>query len=270
MLSPPQGSSESPREAAARICARFPGAEPLSRLPDVHPGRLPRHIAVIMDGNGRWALERGFPREFGHRNGARSVREVLTECGRLGIDYLTLYSFSLENWKRPPDEIEALMRLCVTYCDDERDELKRRNVRCRVIGRRDGLPPDVQSAIDGLVEATSKCTGTTLVLAINYASRAEIVDAVRAIARKAAAGTLVPDSLDERSFEAHLYTAGMPDPDLLIRTAGELRLSNYLLWQISYAELYVTDRLWPDFEVADLHAAVRAYAGRSRTFGGLK
>jgi len=269
LLSPPPGCHETATQAGDRVRRKFADADPLGLLPDVHPARIPHHVAIIMDGNGRWAQERGFPREFGHRNGARTVRTVLTECARLGIEFLTLYSFSLENWKRPKDEIEALMRLCVTYCDGEREEILRRNVRCRMIGRREGLPEEVLGAIDRLVAGTAKCTGTTLVLAINYASRAEIVDAVRALARDAAAGTVDPEKIDEREFASRLYTAGIPDPDLLIRTAGELRLSNYLLWQISYAELFVTDRLWPDFEAADLHAAVRAYAGRNRTYGGL-
>ncbi len=269
LLRPPAGCRENAQSAAVRVREKHPDADPLAVLPDVHPARIPRHVAIIMDGNGRWAIERGLPREIGHHNGAKTVRTVLTECARLGIEFLTLYSFSLENWKRPKDEIEALMRLCVSYCDSEREELLQRNVRCRVIGRREGLPGHVLDALDRLVGDTAACTGTTLVLAINYASRAEIVDAARAIARDAAAGTLDPESLDERAFASRLYTAGIPDPDLLVRTAGELRLSNYLLWQISYAELFVTERLWPDFSVSDLHQAVRAYAGRNRTFGGL-
>jgi len=268
-LNPPPGCAESADEAARRLREACPDADPRTLLPDVHPARIPRHIAVIMDGNGRWARERGFPREFGHRNGARSVRTVLTECARLGVGYLTLYSFSLKNWKRPRSEIDALMSLCVAYCDGEREEMKRRNVRCRMIGRREGLPDEVLGAIDRLVEGTARCTGTTLILAINYTGRAELVDAARAVARDAAAGLLDPEDLDERAFASRLYTAEIPDPDLLIRTAGELRLSNYLLWQISYAELFVTERLWPDFGAADLHAAIRAYAARNRTFGGL-
>lgn len=255
--------------AAGAMRRRNPKADPLSRLPDVHPARIPRHIAVIMDGNGRWASQRGFPREFGHRNGAGSIRTVLHECELLGVEVLTLYSFSLENWKRPEPEIRALMDLCVAYCDGEREALTARNVRCVVIGRREGMPREVLDAIDRLVSATARCTGATLCLAINYGSRAEIADAARAIAVDVAAGRLAPDAVDEGQVASRLYTAGLPDPDLLIRTGGDLRVSNYLLWQISYAEIHVTPTYWPDFGVPDLHAAVRDYAARDRRFGGL-
>lgn len=255
--------------AVEAIRRRIPKADPLSRLPDVHPSRIPRHIAVIMDGNGRWAEERGFPREFGHRNGARAVRTVLGECENLGVEVLTLYSFSLENWKRPDPEIRALMDLCIAYCDGERDVLVERNVRCIVIGRREGLPAEVLGAIDRLVATTAACTGATLCLAINYGSRAEIADAARAIARDVAAGTLDPETVDEQAVASRLYTSGLPDPDLLIRTGGDLRVSNYLLWQISYAEIHVTPTYWPDFGVSDLHAAIRDYARRNRRYGGL-
>jgi undecaprenyl diphosphate synthase len=258
-------------------------ADPLAILPDVHPSRIPRHIAIIMDGNGRWAQDRGFPRMVGHRGGAAAVREIVDEAGRLGVEALTLYSFSLENWKRPKEEIDALMQLCMTYLEGERDHLKRENIRFKVIGRRGerrtakgesgegetGLPESVIRAIEDVESATAHCTGPVLCLAINYGSRAEITDAVRAIAAAAAAGTLDPAHIDESTIAAHLYTAGLPDPDLLIRTAGEMRISNYLLWQISYAELYVTDCYWPDFGRAQLHEAVRAFAGRRRRFGGL-
>ncbi len=256
--------------AIADIRRRVPGADPLRYLPDVHPERIPRHVAVIMDGNGRWARERGFPRSFGHRNGVRAVREVVEECGRLGVEALTLYSFSSENWKRPKDEIEALMTLCTAYAEGERDRLVHENVRVRVIGEREGMPAEVLAALDGLVGATAGCTGSTLCLAINYGSRAEIVAAARALARDAAAGVIDPESIDERAFAGRLATAGLPDPDLLIRTAGEMRLSNYLLWQVSYAELYVTDTCWPDFGAEAFREAVRAYAGRVRRFGGLE
>ena len=269
LLAAPQGCDQSPEEAARALRARSAQADPLSILPDVHPARLPRHVAIIMDGNGRWAQSRGFPREFGHRNGARSVRTVLEECGRLGIEYLTLYSFSLENWKRPAAEIDALMQLCIAYCDGEREELVRSNVRCLAVGRIHALPGPVQAALQGLVQGTAHCTGTKLVLAINYGSRAEIADAARRIAQDVAAGALSPGDVDETQIESRLYTAGIPDPDLLVRTAGELRVSNFLLWQISYAEIYVTQKFWPDFERADLHRAVREYAGRRRRFGGL-
>lgn len=257
------------RAALERIRARFPESDPVGLLPDVSPARIPRHVAVIMDGNGRWAEERGFPRVFGHRAGAGAVREIITASARLGIEVLTLYSFSSENWRRPTDEVEALMRLCVAYCEGEREELLRKNIRVRVIGRREGMPADVLAALDNLRDATGACTGLTLCLAINYGSRDEIVDAVRAIAAKAARGEIDPGAVDEAVVSGHLNTAGLPDPDLLIRTGGEMRVSNYLLWQLSYAELLVTDEHWPDFTEASLHDAVRAYARRKRRFGGL-
>jgi undecaprenyl diphosphate synthase len=222
-----------------------------------------------MDGNGRWATPRGFPRIFGHRTGAAAVRGVIKCAGRLGIEALTLYSFSLENWKRPADEVQALMALCVAYLDGERAELLREGVRFRVIGRREGLPPEVISGIEAMEAATAHCARATLCLALNYSSRAEIVDAARALAQRVRAGELAPEAIDEAAFSGSLYTAGLPDPDLLIRTAGEMRISNYLLWQISYAELHVTDVLWPDFDDAAFHAAVRDYASRRRRFGGL-
>lgn len=254
----------------ARMRARSPHADPLHHLPDVHPARIPRHIAIIMDGNGRWAAERGFPRIFGHRNGAIAVRETVKQCGRLGVECLTLFSFSSENWRRPREEIEALMALCIAYCQGEQEALRAENIRVRVIGRRDELPPEVRGAIDELERTTQSCTGPTLCLAINYGSRSEIVDAVRSIADDVARGRVIPADIDDRLVASRLYTADMPDPDLLIRTAGEMRVSNYLLWQISYAELHVTSCFWPDFDVEALHKAIRDYASRSRRFGGLE
>lgn len=253
----------------AALRANNPKADPLSRLPDLHPAKLPRHIAIIMDGNGRWAQERGFPRIFGHRNGASAVREVLNECRVLGTEVLTLYSFSMENWKRPTDEVESLMYMYSLYLEGERETLVRENMRFRQVGRREGLPTAVLAAADRLTEATSKNTGPTLCIAVNYGSRAEITDAMRSLARRVKNGELSPDEIDERHIDGSLYTAGLPDPDLLIRTAGEMRVSNYLLWQISYAELHVTPTLWPDFGVANLHAAIRDFASRRRRFGGL-
>ncbi|MEO1511872.1 MAG: polyprenyl diphosphate synthase, partial [Planctomycetota bacterium] len=229
----------------------------------------PRHIAIIMDGNGRWAAERGFPREFGHRNGASAVRAALTECARLGVEVLTLYSFSSENWRRPAREIGALMSLCVDYCEGEREHLKRQNIRVRVIGDREGLPDEVREAVVHLERATAGCTGLTLVLALNYGSRNEIARAARRIAEDVCAGRLAIECVDESAIDERLDTAGLPDPDLLIRTGGELRLSNYLLWQVGYAEMHVTETFWPDFGVAELHAAIRDFAGRRRRFGGL-
>jgi undecaprenyl diphosphate synthase len=258
--------------AVERMRAYSPKADPLSILPDVHPARIPRHIAIIMDGNGRWAQERGFPRIFGHRNGARSVREVIEECGNLGVEALTLYSFSLENWKRPQEEIDALMLLCVTYLEGEKQALVREGLRFKVIGRREGLPAEVVNAIEDVERATEGNSGPVLCLAINYGSRAEITDAVRAIAFEARAGRLDPAAIDDATIESHLYTAALGDlaePDLLIRTAGEMRVSNFLLWQISYAELYVTGVYWPDFGRPQLHEAIRDFAARRRRFGGL-
>ncbi len=236
---------------------------------DVPPERLPRHIAIIMDGNGRWARERNQPRIAGHRAGAKAVRDVVIECDRLGIKYLTLYSFSMENWKRPAEEVGALMGLYLEYLGKERQELLDHNIRFVQIGRRAGLPPAVLQEVDDTVAATAHCTGLTLALALNYSSRTEITDAVRAIVAEAVAGRIAPQEIGEETISEHLYTAGLPDPDLLIRTAGELRVSNYLLWQISYAEIHVTDVYWPDFRVEDVHAALRDYASRCRRFGGV-
>jgi len=255
--------------AVERMRRVNPRAEPLEVLPDVHPARIPRHIAVIMDGNGRWAERRGFPRIFGHRNGAIAVRETVEMCGRLGVEVLTLYSFSAENWKRPKDEIDALMHLCVAYCDGERDRLAAENIRVKVLGRVRELPEDAREAIGRLERATAGCTGPTLCLALNYGSRAEMLDAIRAIAQDVRDGVIEPGGVDEAEVSRRLYTAGLPDPDLLIRTAGEMRVSNFLLWQISYAELYVTETLWPDFDGRSVCEAVRAYASRRRRFGGL-
>ena len=268
----PYASDPAALAAVARMRKFAPKADPLAILPDVHPAKIPRHIAIIMDGNGRWAQERGFPRIFGHRNGARAVREVIEECGALGVEALTLYSFSLENWKRPQEEIDALMLLCVTYLEGEKQALVREGLRFKVIGRREGLPPEVVAAIEDVERATASNTGPVLCLAINYGSRAEITDGVRAIAEKAKAGQLDPASIDDTTIAANLYTASLgdlADPDLLIRTAGEMRISNFLLWQISYAELYVTDIFWPDFGRPQLHEAIRDFARRRRRFGGL-
>lgn len=256
-------------DIVAAIRKRSPRADPLRHLPDVHPARIPRHVAMIMDGNGRWALARGLPRALGHRAGAETVRRIVRACGELGIEQLTLYSFSAENWKRPDDEVAALMELCKAYLDAERESLVREGIRFRVIGRRHGLPDDVVAAIESVESATASGRAGTLCLAINYGGRAEIVDAARSLAKDAVAGSIDADAIDESAFASRLYTADMPDPDLLIRTAGEMRVSNYLLWQISYAELHVTDVLWPDFSVADFHEAIRDYAARSRRFGGL-
>jgi undecaprenyl diphosphate synthase len=263
----PRTPDDAALAALERIRRVNPQADPLSRLPDVNPARIPRHIAVIMDGNGRWAQQRGFARILGHRTGAAAVRTLIEEASAVGVEVLTLYSFSMENWKRPDDEVSALMYLYEIYLEGEREALVRKNIRFRQIGRRDGLPKEVVAAVDRLESATRANTGPMLCVAVNYGSRAEIVDAAKALARRAAAGELAPDDIDEQAFERALYTAGIPDPDLLIRTAGEMRLSNYLLWQLSYTELFVTETLWPDFDAAQLHTAIRSYAARDRRFG---
>lgn len=258
---------ENEEAVVARMRRISPQADPRALLPGVHPGRIPRHIAIIMDGNGRWAGRRGLPRMVGHRYGAEAVRRVVERCGRLGVEVLTLYSFSLENWKRPRAEVEALMGLCVEYLGQEREQLVRENMRMRVIGRREGLPAEVVRAIEETEEATRGATGPTLCLAINYSGRAEIVDAARRLAARAARGEVEAGAIDERAVEAELTTAGLPDPDLLIRTAGERRISNFLLWQIGYSEIHITETLWPDFDGGSLDAAVIDYASRERRFG---
>ena len=241
---------------------------------DIPPDRFPRHVAIIMDGNGRWAVRRGMERVRGHQQGAKTVRAIVTECADLrrahgGPDFLTLYSFSLENWKRPVAEVSFLMEMYIEYLRQERATMMENNIRFRQIGRLDHLPEPVLDEVRLTLDQTRHNDGLTLVLALNYGSRAEITDAVRAIAQRVKAGQLDPRDVTEDMIADHLYTAGMPDPDLLIRTAGEMRVSNYLLWQISYAELYVSDTLWPDFATPDLHAAIRAFAGRNRRFGAL-
>ena len=243
-------------------------------LADIPPEKFPRHIAVIMDGNGRWAVRQGKRRVFGHERGATTVRNVVTECARLrerfgGPDYLTLYSFSIENWRRPADEVAFLMHMYVEYLRAERETMMRNNIQFRQIGRLDHLPDEVLREVDVTLAETAKNTGLTLTLALNYGSRAEITDAVRAIAAKVQRGELAPDDIEEATIDAHLYTAGMADVDLLIRTAGEMRISNYLLWQISYAELVVTDVLWPEFGADDLYRSIRAFSQRNRRFGAL-
>jgi undecaprenyl diphosphate synthase len=230
---------------------------------------LPRHIAIIMDGNGRWAQQQGLPRHAGHQKGAQIVRPIVTECAHLNLQMLTLYSFSLENWKRPQAEIDFLMALYVDYLKLERPTMLQNNVRFKQIGRREGLSCEVLDELDRTADLTASHDGLTLALAINYGSRAEITDAAKALARQASQGQLDPEKIDEAMFSNHLYTAGLPDPDLLIRTAGEMRLSNYLLWQISYAELYVTDLCWPEFDVTQLHRAIHAFARRQRKFGAV-
>lgn len=237
--------------------------------PAAAPRPLPRHVAVIMDGNGRWAQSRGLPRIEGHRRGVTSVRRITEHCARLGIEQLTLYCLSSENWRRPEAELQFLMHLLEQYMVEERSLLMRQRVRLSIIGRRAGIPAETLAALDQTVALCDANDGLRLCLAINYGARAEIVDAARSLARDAVAGRISPDAIDERALEARLDTAGMPDPDLLIRTAGEMRISNFLLWQISYAEIWVTPIAWPDFEERHFDEALAAYASRDRRFGGL-
>ena len=246
--------------------------ETLKRLSDagLDPARLPRHIAIIMDGNGRWAKQRGMERIEGHMRGVSSVRSVIEECCRRGIEQLTLYCFSTENWKRPQAEIDVLMALLKEYLIKEREEIMDQNIRFTVIGRRAGLPDFVLCEIDENIRVSKANTGMTLALAINYSGRTEIVDAVRTLAHQVRVGNLQPDDIDELTIADALSTVGMPEPDLLIRTAGEMRVSNFLLWQISYAELWVTEQCWPDFDEHTLRQALHDFARRERRFGGLK
>jgi undecaprenyl diphosphate synthase len=236
----------------------------------IDPGRLPAHIAIIMDGNGRWAARRRLPRVAGHKAGVGPVRSTVETCARLGIRVLTLYAFSVENWKRPRAEVETLWRLLRFYLRKELPELQKNDIRLQAIGRLDALPSDVRRELDEVVDATAANRGLLVNLAINYGSRTEIVDAVNSIIELARMeGRLASLRVDEESISAHLYTSSSPPPDLLIRTSGEMRLSNFLLWQIAYAELYMTETLWPDFSRAHLLAAVLEYQTRDRRYGGL-
>ncbi|MBL9152567.1 MAG: isoprenyl transferase [Verrucomicrobiales bacterium] len=235
----------------------------------VDPACVPRHIAIIMDGNGRWAEERGLPRREGHRAGADSVRACVEACGDLGVEFLTLYAFSSENWKRPKTEVDALMRLLEAFLKDKTKEMQQQNVRLQAIGRLDLLPERCQKQLHRSIEQTAENTGLTLVLALSYGSREEIVDGVKSVVRAVREGHIDEAMITPDLFGKHLYTRYYPDPDLLIRTSGEMRISNFLLWQISYAEMYITRTLWPDFRQDDLKAAVADYARRNRRFGGL-
>ncbi len=232
-------------------------------------GMDPRHIAIIMDGNGRWAQRQGMPRIEGHRRGVESVRRITEECTRLGIEQLTLYCLSSENWKRPPEELDFLMHLLEQYMIEERSTIMEQNISVRVIGRREGIPAATLREMDKTISMTAGNRGTRLCLAINYGGRAEILDAIRRMIDDVRSGALDEAAIDEAALSARLYTAGMPDPDLLIRTAGEMRVSNFLLWQISYAEIWVTELCWPEFREPHLHEAIAAYSARQRRFGGL-
>jgi len=228
---------------------------------------IPRHIAIIMDGNGRWAEARGLPRIAGHRAGVRAVRAVVEECARAQVQYLTLFAFSLENWRRPEDEVGALMALLDHYLMKELGTLMENNIRMFTIGRTEDLPDHVRKTLDSVVERSSKNTGMNLVLALSYSGRQDILDAVKSYVQEAVRAGKDPDTLDEEGFSSHLATAGIPDPDLLIRTSGEMRISNFLLWQMAYTELFVTDKLWPDFNEKDLSAALDEFRTRERRFG---
>ena len=233
----------------------------------IDPRRLPRHVAIIMDGNGRWATARGLARPAGHDEGVKTVRRITEEASRLGIGFLTLYTFSTENWNRPKEEVDALMTLIVTAIERETPDLIKNNVRLTAIGNLDRLPEHARLRLGRCIDDTSHCTGLTLVLALSYSARWEITEAVRSIARRAAEGTLSPEDIDEQTVAAALTTAAMPDPDLLIRTGGDFRVSNFLLWQIAYSEIYVTSTYWPDFTKDDFLDALEQFQSRERRFG---
>ena len=228
---------------------------------------VPRHVAVIMDGNGRWAKQRGRPRLFGHRAGADSLRAILRACRDHGVEFLTVYAFSTENWVRPQDEVSGLMSLLKTFLKKDEHELHENQVRLRVTGRLQDLPKAVRNELERVMAATRNYEKGHLILALSYGGRAEIVDAVRAIAADVRAGTLAPEAIDEKAIAARLYLPDVPDPDLMIRTSGELRLSNFLLWELSYSEFYFTETLWPDFREADFAKALEEYARRQRRYG---
>lgn len=230
-------------------------------------GEIPRHIAIIMDGNGRWAKKRGMPRIAGHSEGVESVRDVVEACGQLGVKYLTLYAFSTENWKRPQEEVSLLMRLLLKALKDETDRLHTNNVRIRAIGDIAALPQEVQSELNEDIEKTKDNTGLTLVLALSYSGRWDITGAVKRIVRDAAAKRVTEADIDDKLIEQYLSTAGFPDPDLLVRTSGEFRISNFLLWQLAYTEIYITPRYWPSFRRDELYAAIADYQKRERRFG---
>lgn len=235
--------------------------------PQLDEERIPRHIAVIMDGNGRWAQERGLERNAGHRAGIESVREIIRACRDYGVEVLTLYAFSIENWNRPRGEVSELMRLLEKYLVTELDEVIENNARVRSIGRLDRLPPSTRRAVQGAVDKTATNTGLQLIFALSYGGRAELVDAARHMMRDAEAGKIDPEDLDEKTFSAYLYAPDVPDPDLMIRTGNEQRISNFLLWQVAYAELHLSDKMWPEFRRADFESAILDYQQRERRFG---
>jgi undecaprenyl diphosphate synthase len=247
-----------------------PGSRDAALAEAIDPGRLPAHIAIIMDGNGRWAKRRSLPRAAGHRAGVEPVRPTVDTCARLGLQALTLYAFSTENWKRPRAEVDMLWRLLRVYLRREMPAIVRNNIQFSCMGRVDALPRQVREELESAIAQTSRNTGMRLNVAINYSGRAELVDALNSIVEDARLeGRLSQLHIDEEAVSAHLYTAGLPDPDLLIRTSGEMRISNFLLWQIAYSEIYITETLWPDFQRTDLLEAILDYQKRDRRFGGL-
>jgi undecaprenyl diphosphate synthase len=247
-----------------------PGSEEVELLKRIDPERLPAHVAVIMDGNGRWAESQGLSRVRGHYAGAESLREIIENSARLGIRYLTLYAFSVENWKRPKAEVQELMRLLRKYLRGDLPTLQKHNIRFLAIGAVEDLDFRTRNLIRHCEQATAANSGLQLNIALNYGSRAEILRTVQTLAREVARGEISPDQIDQLCFENHLYTAGVPDPDLLIRTSGENRVSNFLLWQIAYTEFYITPVLWPDFHRPHLFAAIIEFQRRERRFGGVK
>jgi undecaprenyl diphosphate synthase len=244
-------------------------SSPTPHLSPEAKAQLPQHVAIIMDGNGRWAKQRHLPRIEGHRQGAESARVIIRTAGDLGIKYLTLYAFSAENWNRPKDEVDTLMKYLINYLKSETPDLNKNNVRLEAIGQIYRLPENVQEQLRKSIQTLSKNNGLTLVLALSYGGRNEIVEAVRAIGEKVRRGQLEPADITEQTVSQHLWTRAMPDPDLLIRTSGEMRVSNFLLWQISYAEFVITPTLWPDFRKPQFYAALEEYAKRHRRFGGV-
>jgi len=233
-------------------------------------GEIPEHIAIIMDGNGRWAKKQGWKRVFGHREGINSVRDITEACAQLDVKYLTLYTFSTENWNRPQEEVRALMELLVNTIRKEVPVLDKNNIRVNTIGDREALPPLARKEMDEAIQITKKNTGMMLTLALSYSGRQELVEATQKIAQKVANGTLLPENIHADTISAHLYTAIMPDPSLMIRTGGEMRVSNFLLWQIAYTEFFITETYWPDFRRAALYEAITAFQKRDRRFGGVK
>jgi undecaprenyl diphosphate synthase len=232
--------------------------------------KIPRHVAIIMDGNGRWAAERGLARTEGHRRGADSVQAIVEACGDFGVEFLTLYAFSTENWKRPKSEVNALMKMLERFLKTKTEEMLKQNVRLQAIGRLHDLPGPVQKQLHKSIEQTSQNSGLTLILALSYGAREEILDGIRSLLDSVEKGHLDKAMIDADVFSKHLYTRYYPDPDLLIRTSGEMRLSNFLLWQLSYTEFYITQTLWPDFRKEQFHEAIREYTRRDRRFGGVK